>query len=268
MVELAGAGLALALCLAASVRALDILAGVVAPFRDARCGAAGLLVGVAAWAQAIVGPGLPATARIDALGAAAALAVAVLGAIAAFAAFRRCKGALRVIGGGAILGAGVALSRGVLLASLGADVDFDDTLFSSGVALASTGSVAALWIFGLRRGVRGRRAAALILTVGLASSAALAGASALIFTPLAPGLPVAGVGLVAGAMAAALLAASYLGPRRLAALRLATRVPAWRGSPRPAPGRRPAGTAWLRPQPGRSVADRGASPARPARPAD
>jgi len=268
MVELTAGAFAVALGLAASLRGLDILTGRIAPFARTRSAAAGLLLGGVAWAQAILGPGLPATARIGAPGAAGSLVVAVLGTIAAFAVFRRCKGALRLIGGGAILGAGLAASRGVMLASLGPDVDFNDTLFSSGVALASAGSAAGLSIFGLRRGARGRLAAALILTVALAGSATLAGASARIFTPLAAGLPVAGLGLIAGAAGLGLLGASYLRPRRLPVLTPATRAPAWRGKPRPSPRRRPAGTGWLRPQPARSAADRAATLARRARPAD
>ena len=109
--EPARAALAAGLCLAACVRAFDVLAGRAAALSRARCAGAGVLIGASAWAGAIVGPGLPAAARIDALGAAASLTIAVAGAALALAVFRRCKGALRVIGGGALLGASVAASR-------------------------------------------------------------------------------------------------------------------------------------------------------------
>jgi NO-binding membrane sensor protein with MHYT domain len=265
--EPARAALAAGLCLAACVRAFDVLAGRAAALSRARCAGAGVLIGASAWAGAIVGPGLPAAARIDALGAAASLTIAVAGAALALAVFRRCKGALRVIGGGALLGASVAASRGVLLNSLGADVDFDDTLFCSGAALVSATGVLALAIFGLERDLRGRLAAALSLGAGLAASAALAGGSVQIHTPLGAGLPVIDLALIAGAATLVLLAVSCRAPRRPLS-RPATRGAVWRGSLRPFPRRRPAGTASPRPRPARSAAGRAAGPGRRAQPAD
>jgi len=198
----------------------------------------------------------------------AALLVAVAAAAAAIAAFRRCKGALRIIGPGAILGAGASACQALMLFIRGAGGDFvfDDMPFSLAVTLISALAVGAFGLFGRWRGLRGRLLAAGCLTLGLAlcqalTLASLTGASS---TPNGPGLDLP-YDIGAGAAVIALLAGlAWIERRRV---RAATTGRAWRGSRRPSPAPRRAGTASLHPASGRSTAGQAADLGHPAQPA-
>jgi NO-binding membrane sensor protein with MHYT domain len=259
---------ALGLCVAACQRALAILAGQVRFLRGARSLGAGVMIGAATWAQTLIWPGFPLTARVDLAGAGVALVLALSAGIAACAAYRRAKGGLRWIAGGAILGAGAAASRFVLMASLGSDVEFDDVLISGCLGLSSAGSVAAFALFGRRPQPRGRLAAAACLGLGLTLPAAIGTGAVMIYAPVPGGIATASLVLIAAAAKLGLIALSYWPGRGAASARPATRAQAWRGSSRPSPSRTPAGTGSPRLLPVRSAAGRAAGPPRQALPAD
>jgi hypothetical protein len=252
-IAIAAAGGSFALGLMAALRGLDALAGRVAYAARLRSLAPGLLVGTAAWSQAVNAAALQPGAPIDLAAAVIALAVSIAGASLAFAAFRRCKGVLRILAAGAILSAGLACCHAVLLAATGAEVDLGGPNFPAGAALMNALADAAFYVFGRWRGARGRLASATLIAGGLTFSTALG------FAPSdARGLAV-NVGLAAAQLApiatqviAVLLAAAYALDQRIG-VRPATRVRASRGSLPPSRARRPAGTAWLRPRGVRSA---------------
>lgn len=196
----------------------------------------------------------------------AALLVAIAAAAAAIAAFRRCKGALRIIGPGAILGAGAAACQALMLFIRGAGGDFvfDDMPFSLAVTLISALAVGAFALFGRWRGVRGRLLAAGCLTLGLALCQALTLAS-LTAASGAPNKPAFDLPYDVGAGAAVITLLAGLAWIQRRPVSHATRAPAWRGNRRPVQAPRQAGTASLRPAPARSAATPVADLGRPAR---
>jgi hypothetical protein len=225
------------------------------------------LIAAELWAGPLLVLTLVAGVEIQPAAIFAALLVAIAAAAAAIAAFRRCTGALRIIGPGAILGAGAAACQALMLFIRGAGSDFvfDDMPFSLAVTLISALAVGAFALFSRWRGVRGRLLAAGSLTLGLALCQALTLASltAVSSVPNEPGLDLPyDVGAGAGVIALlAALAWIQRGP-----VRPATTGRVWRGSRRPFPGLSRAETASPRPAPARSAAVQAAGPARPAQP--
>jgi len=253
-IAIAAAGGSFALGLMAALRGLDALAGRVAFLTRLRTAAPGVLIGTAAWSQAVNAAALQPGAPINLAAALVALAVAVTGASLAFVAFRRGKGVLRILAAGAILSGAFAGCHGMLLAATGAEVDLGGTPFAAGMALMNVLAFAAFYVFGHWRGARGRLAAATLIAAGLTFSTALG------FAPSEAHGPAAGAGLAAAQLAplatqviAVLLAAAYALDQRTS-VRRATTAPAGRGSLRPARARRPAGTAFPRPLSVRSAA--------------
>lgn len=224
----------------------------------------GVLVGVAMWATPLAGLAFPAGAGLARAGVIDSLVLAVAASAWTFAAFRRCKGALRLIGPGAIMGAGAGASYGALLLSVRAPADlaFDDTLFCLGVAVSSGLSTAAFAVFARWRGPAGRLASATCLAAAVLAAQILALRS-LTFLPHgwealpANAEPVFPAGLTAAIVTVALFS-GLLGLERSRSAPSATRAPALNGTPQTSPAPRRAGTASLRPAPARSVAGRAA----------
>jgi hypothetical protein len=207
--------------------------------------APGLSLGVAIWAAPLLtlGPAL----RLDPGPVAISLILALAGAILGRLAYQRSDGTVGVMGGGAILGAGIALSQGaMLLAACGADIDLDSIVLPAGWALASALSVAT---FTTWRGCPSVAAKAGALACALAGAVACA---VLYRTTLAID-PTASGGISSGVLAPVSLSASLLvlaarvWLRRRSEFTPATTAQAWRGSSRPSPARRQAGTVSPRP---------------------
>ncbi len=233
---------------------------------------AALPLGSAIWAAPFLAGAWPAGVQFDPIALAGSLAVAVATVVWGLFADDRAEGHLRIIGPGAILGAGMGLSHGAaLLAIAGAgDSPFDDARFCAGVAIATAFCVLA-FVFLCRGRPHPVLLASASAAIGTTVCALLAsGALALAATPLADhhrgGLTPETMIAASGSLALALLAATgWL--RRPARISPATRAPAWRGSRRPAPAPRRAGTASPRPSPARSTAGPAADLERPAQPA-
>lgn len=225
------------------------------------------LIAAELWAGPLLALTLAAGLVVQPAAIFAALLVAVAAAAGAIGAFRRCKGALRIIGPGAILGAGAAACQALMLfIRAGGDFVFDDMPFSLAVTLTSALAVGAFALFARWRGVRGRLLAAGCLTLGFALCQALILAS-LVGPSRAPSGPGLDLPYDVGAAAAVIALVAALAWTQPRPVNRATRATAWRGSRRlfRAPTR--AGTASPRPSHGRSAAGPAADLGHPAQPA-
>lgn len=193
--------------------------------------------------------------------AAGAVLLAVLATVVAYAAFDRCEGGvLSAIAGGAIFGAGATLSEAAALAAVrDGSAQFDDVPLYLAVTVCSAAASASLSVFRRWPGISGRRAAAVVLALGMSVSGVLAHASL-------QGAPwpdsasdwKAPIGLAVALVVLATVAVVGRG----AAVRTATMATVSSGSRPPFPSQRPAGTGSPRPWTVRSAAGPAAGPVR------
>jgi NO-binding membrane sensor protein with MHYT domain len=267
MAALAPTAISLAACLVACLRIFAEAAAMPWSPRQpwSRAASLGAALGLVVWLQPFVALSFPTHRALSAPGVLAALALSIAAATWTFAAFARCRGVLCVVAPGAVLGLGVAASHGLLLMSMSGagDFTFDDAPFSLGVMLASGSTAAA---FAALKVWHRPLVAAIAIASGLAGSQMLARVSIglppihvhdLATVPLARLAP-----LVIATVATAVLAL-----RMAAEARPATTAGAGRGSRRPSPAPRQAGTGSPRRAPARSAAAPAAGLGRPAPPA-
>lgn len=261
-----------AACLAGCVRAFETFPIGGAPHGPVVRAIAAMLIGVSVWAEPLLAQVWPAQLGLAPDLEAASLALALAASCWALFCRKRCRGLLRVIGPGAILGGGITVCNAAnLLALRGpADLAFDDMPFSLGVTLASTAAVAAFIALSRLRGRARLTAASLCVALGAAASTAFSRLAVQV-DPL-PGPVDSGAAPQWAMGLAALLVVSGVATAldyltRADVATTATRAQVWRGSRRPFPSPRRAGTGFLRPAPARSVAARAAAPGRPAPPA-